>query len=214
MPAFPPPRCKIRQGLVCRCPRSPEEPSPIVIRRPFCHPGYGRSGVWPTRSARVCTSHAARQRAVTLPSIRDGQGTRQGQANRRRGRRLRTPRGRGEGLTRRSGRRAAAGDRPDRARWPLSSDGLRRGRRRARGPLQGRDLESAAADRGGPPRLRRRGEEERSAEPYLARLVLSIPEPRVSSPGERSWLDSDLRQVARRGAHGGAARSGARKTAA
>jgi hypothetical protein len=54
----------------------------------------------------------------------------------------------------------------------------------------------------------------RSAEPSLARMVASIPESHVSSPGERSWSDSDRRQVARRGANGGAARSGVSKMAA
>jgi hypothetical protein len=34
----------------------------------------------------------------------------------------------------------------------------------------------------------------RSAEPSLARMVVSIPEPHVSSPGESSWSDSDCRK--------------------
>jgi Staphylococcal nuclease homologue len=54
----------------------------------------------------------------------------------------------------------------------------------------------------------------RSAEPSLAPNVASIPEPHVSSPGERSCSDSDRWQVARRGANGGAARSSVRKRAA
>jgi hypothetical protein len=54
----------------------------------------------------------------------------------------------------------------------------------------------------------------RSAEPSLAPKVASIPEPHVSSPGEHSWSDSDRRQVARRGANGGAARSSVRLRAA
>ena len=52
-----------------------------------------------------------------------------------------------------------------------------------------------------------------SAEPSLARMLASISEPHFSSPGERSCSDSDRRQVARRGANGGAVRSGARKMA-
>ena len=50
--------------------------------------------------------------------------------------------------------------------------------------------------------LRPQDHRRRSAEPSLARMVASIPEPYFSSPGERSCSDSDRRQVARRGASG------------
>jgi hypothetical protein len=43
----------------------------------------------------------------------------------------------------------------------------------------------------------------RLAEPSLARMVASIPELRASSPGERSWSDSDRRQGDGHGANGG-----------
>ena len=45
----------------------------------------------------------------------------------------------------------------------------------------------------------------RSAEPSLARMAASIPELHVSSPGERSWSDSNPRQGDGHGANGGAA---------
>jgi hypothetical protein len=48
----------------------------------------------------------------------------------------------------------------------------------------------------------------RSAEPSLGRLILSIPEPRVTSPGERSCSDLDRRRVAWRRVNGVAAQIG------
>lgn len=43
----------------------------------------------------------------------------------------------------------------------------------------------------------------RLAKPALARVVVSLPEPSLSSPGDKSWSDSDRRRISRRGANDG-----------